>query len=167
MKRDICSIFIILFLVSILCSCSHHVEPKGKNGQGVASPACIIYKTRSDYAQQVPVILNAGKTAITSYPDIKDIYYQGKLAYPTRLDDGFLLDNRGIGPNVAFLDYTYEEYSKLVQTPTIDQLFSHILEKDPLTEMYKCGKRIDYHDIENDLNKLITSGKLNSCEKIK
>jgi hypothetical protein len=167
MKRHIRRINPIIFLVLFLFSCSHHIDPKGKNGQGISSPACIIYKTRADYSQHVPVILNADRTAITSYPDIKDVYYQGKFAFPTRLSGGFLLDNRGIGPNVAFLDYTYEEYSKLGQTPSIDQLFSHILEKDPLTEMYKCGRRIDYHDIENELNRLIISGKLNSCEKIK
>jgi hypothetical protein len=83
------------------------------------------------------------------------------------LNDGFLLDNRGIGPNVAFLSITYEQYSKMVKTPSSEELFELIIDKDPLKEMYQCGNRSKYPDIENDLNTLISSGKLKSCKKLK
>ena len=102
-----------------------------------------------------------------SYPDIKDIYYNGKLSYPTVLSNGYLLDNRGIGPEVAFLDYTYEDYSKLNATPPASELMKHLLDKDPLSEMYQCGLRSQYNDIEQDLNTIISSGKLKTFKKLK
>lgn len=111
--------------------------------------------------------LSADKDKIVSYPDIRDIYYNGKLSEPTFLADSFLLDNRGIGPQVAFLSYTYEEYSKLQATPPATDLMKMLLNKDPLVEMYQCGLRSQYTDIEKELNTLITSGKLNTCKKLK
>ena len=154
-------------------SCSYHVSSHGsaaaaKEGPvAVNSPPCIIYRTKSDYSMNVPVILSADKSKIVSYPDIKDIYYNGKLSLPTLLENGFLLDNRGIGLQVAFLDYTYEEYRKLSSTPPATDLMNIIIDKDPLIEMYQCGRRSQYTDIEHELNILITSGKLNTCKKLK
>ena len=157
----------------LFISCSHHVSSPGsaatskKGTITVNSPPCIIYRTRSDYSRYVPVTLSADKSKIDSYPDIKDIYYNGKLSVPTPLANGFLLDNRGIGLQVAFLDYTYEEYSKLSSTPPATDLMSRLLDKDPLVEMYQCGRRSQYTNIEQELNVLITSGKLNTCKKLK
>jgi hypothetical protein len=162
-----------LFAGLLLISCSHHVSPSGsaaaskKGTVGVSSPPCIIYRTRSDYSMYVPVTLSADKSKIVSYPDIKDIYFNGKLSVPSLLADGFLLDNRGIGLEVAFLSYTYEEYSRLSSTPPAMDLMSLLLDKDPLVEMYQCGQRNQYADIEQELNVLITSGKLNTCKKLK
>jgi hypothetical protein len=157
----------------LFMSCSHHVSSHGsaavskKGTVAVNSPPCIIYRTRSDYSMYVPVTLSADKSKIVSYPDIKDIYYNGKLSLPTFLANGFLLDNRGIGLQVAFLEYTYEEYSKLSSTPPATDLMSLLMDKDPLIEMYQCGRRSQYTDIEHELNVLITSGKLNTCKKLK
>ena len=105
----------------------------------IAGPRCIVYKTKADYSQLVPVILSFDKSKVVSYPDVKDIYYNGKLAYPTQLIDGYLLDNRGIGSEVAFLKLNYEEYSRLIVTPHAEDLLKMIIDKDPLTEMYECG----------------------------
>jgi len=92
-----------------------------------AFPPVLIYKTKADYYYHVPVVLTPDKKGLASYPGVKDIYFNGDYAYPVRLHDGFLLDNRGIGPNVAFLTYTYEEYGKLNQ----DALSYRINEQDP------------------------------------
>ena len=157
----------------LFMSCSYHVSSHGsaaaaKEGPvAVNSPPCIIYRTKSDYSMNVPVILSADKSKIVSYPDIKDIYYNGKLSVPTFLANGFLLDNRGIGLQVAFLDFTYEEYSKLSSTPPATDLMNILIDKDPLIEMYQCGRRSQYADIEQELNVLIISGKLNTCKKLK
>jgi hypothetical protein len=129
-------------------------------------PFVIIYKTKKDYSENVPVTLNDDKTKITSYPGIKDIFYNGKLALPTKLNDGFLLDNRGINKDVAFLNMTYEEYSKLKEIPLIKDLMKMIIDKDPLTEMYNCGSRSQYKDIANDLNKIISDNQINRFKKI-
>ena len=163
---------VILFLFSgiLFVSCSRHVAPKGSAqtaGARIPSPPCIVYRMRADYSRNVPVILSADRSSITSYPDIKDVWYNGKLAYPTPLVNGYYLDNRGIGPGVAFLDYTYDEYSKLGSTPPASELMKHILAKDPLEEMYQCGLRGQYTDIEKELVAIISSGKLNSYPKLK
>jgi hypothetical protein len=115
----------------------------------------------------VPVMLSNDRSSIVSYPDRKDLYYKGDLAYPTRLHDGFLLDNRGIGANVAFLSLTYETYSKLDRTPSLPELINLIIDKDPLTEMYQCGNRGQYSDPEKDLNDIIDARKFESCRKLK
>jgi hypothetical protein len=173
MQKTALSFVLIAVLLFVFSSCRRNVAQKSDSpgtstsGQSVASAPCIIYKTKADYSHNVPVILNDKRTGISSYPGRKDIYIKDELAYPTLLADGFLLDNRGIGPNVAFLDYTYEEYSKLEKTPSVDELMKHILDQDPLTVMYQCGNRHNYQDIENDMNKMIREGNLGSCKKLK
>jgi hypothetical protein len=157
----------------IMDSCSRNSSPSGdsssgKSQQGQTSLAsCIIYKTRSDYSRNIPVTLSEDKTKIVSYPDVKDVYYNGELACPAKLEDGFLLDNRGIGPNVAFLSFTYEEYSKLGKTPSSSELYEKIVDKDPLTEMYRCGNRNEYKNLVGDLNRIILEGKLESFTRLK
>ena len=111
--------------------------------------------------------MNAEKTRLASFPDVTDIYRNGELAYPTALMDGYLLDNRGIGPNVAFLTLTYDDYRKLGKTPSAEELMNNILERDPLTEMYQCGNRSQYTDLVTELNHLISSGKMAECKKLK
>ncbi|MBE0647863.1 MAG: hypothetical protein IH596_08770 [Bacteroidales bacterium] len=133
----------------------------------MALAPCIIYKTKADYKTYVPVSLSRDKTWITSYPDVADIRAQGQSAYPEELTNGFLLDNRGIGPDVAFLSVTYEAFAKQPKNPNADDLFRQLLEKDPLLEMYQCGHRNQYNDIIRELNEMIDSGKLSECKKIK
>jgi len=173
-SRSILGIISFYLSVSLLLlSCSHQLSPKtddptaSQRAFGVNGPPCIIYRTRSDYSMYVPVSLSSDKDKIVSYPDIKDIYFNDKLSVPTSLADGFLLDNRGIGVQVGFLSYTYEKYSKLSATPNAKDLMGLLLDKDPLVEMYQCGQRSQYKDIEQELNVLITSGKLNTCKKLK
>jgi len=129
------------------------------NTTSVAALAPIlIYKTTKDYSQYVPVIMNAEKTKIITYPDPTDVYYGGKLAYPTLLDNGYFLDNRGIGPNVVFLNYTYEAYSRLKAAPTMEQLMNSLLDKSPLLELWNCGIRDGNKEEVNRLNTLIEKG---------
>jgi hypothetical protein len=52
-------------------------------------------------------------------------------------------------------------------TPSSAELFGLIIDKDPLTVMYQCGNRSGYKDIENELNELITSGKIKTFTKLK
>lgn len=124
----------------------------------------IIYKTKVDYNKNVPVIMSEDKKDIISYPDIKDVYYNGQLAFPTRLERGYLLDNRGISKNTAFLKYTYEEYSRLSETPSKDILKSMILDINPLLEIYSCNS-ISKSNIE-ELNKYINQGLPGICKDL-
>ena len=104
-------------------------------------PHALVYKTKKDYSKNVPVTMNEDKTTIVSYPAPTDIFFNGTFAYPTPLENGYLLDNRGIGPNVAFLDYTYQEYSELKQVPDMKTLIKRIIDRDPFMELWDCGTR--------------------------
>ena len=80
-----------------------------------AMPHVIIYKTTRDYSQNVPVIMDASRQRI-----------------------------RGIGENVAFLSYTYDEYAALKSAPTMQQLLDSIIDRYPLSAITDCGSRSDF-----------------------
>jgi len=157
---------LILFTMLMLtnCHCSRITAkstPLDQNAirtVSAATPPALVYKTRKNYSQYIPVTMNVEKTRIVSYPHPTDIYYKGKLAYPTFLNKGYLLDNRGIGPNVVFLDYTYDAYSRLKEPLTMEQLISHLLDKNPLLELWNCGPRPGFKDEVKELNILIENG---------
>lgn len=166
----------ILFFVCamVLVSCKTKKEAMGKinfthtvtkvNNVQVSSPKIIVYRTTKDYSDNVPIILDETKTQIVSYPAPSDVRYN---PVPTQLDKGYLLDNRGIGKNVVFTSYTYEEYAALEKTPSKEELLAHIIDKDPISEMWQCGYRHQYgSDIVEVLNKLIKKG-FTGCTKIK
>lgn len=121
----------------------------------VASPVVYIYKTRKDYSRLVPVIMDKSRTRIVSYPAPTDLKKGGRLAYPTPLDNGYWLDNRGITPQAAFLSYTYEEYSRLTEVPSVKELETRIVDRQPFTFIMACGRRTDYKDIVKELNEYI------------
>jgi len=123
-----------------------------------ATAPTLVYKTRADYFNRVPVMMNAEKDRIISYPAPTDLFYGNALATPTRLKDSYLLDNRGIGANVAFLKYTYETYSALSKAPALNQLMDSLLDRNPLTELWDCGSRSLYKNEVEELNALIDKG---------
>ncbi|PKL85903.1 MAG: hypothetical protein CVV22_05055 [Ignavibacteriae bacterium HGW-Ignavibacteriae-1] len=131
-------------------------------------PPTLVYKTKNDYNNLVPVILNDDKTEIVSYPHPNDLKLDDGFPNPTILNNGYLLDNRGIGKNVAFLKLTYKEYSELPNPPTLTELYNYIIDKDPLTELCNCGNKSAFTDIEKQLNDLIDNEKLRlTCRTIK
>ena len=121
-------------------------------------PPTIVYKTKSNYNNLVPISLSKDKSRVSSYPSPWDIYYKGELAYPTELNQGYLLDNRGVGPDSVFLDITYEEYSKLNDTPSVEELLNLIKDYHPFLEMYACDPK--YRGEIEELNAIIDQGKL-------
>jgi hypothetical protein len=138
-----------------------------KNTTKVIGPRIIIYKTNTDYFLNVPVNLSADKKTISSYPAITDVYLNGKLAVPTKLEDGFLLDNRGITQDVAFINLTYEQYVALPSTPTSSELQKMIIDSDPLKIMFDCGNRQSYQDIITEINKLILKNDFSNFKRLK
>jgi len=102
-----------------------------------------------------------------SYPAPLDLFRNGSLAYPTALAKGFLLDNRGVSPNTAFLKMTYEEYSKLKDVPDLDVLFKQILDKDPMNEVYSLGNRNRFKDEVAEINSIIVHDQLGQYKKLK
>lgn len=143
-------------------------KPTPQTGQpsSVASPTVYIYKMKADYSHHVPVLMDQARNRIVSYPHPKDLFIGGELCLPTPLVQGYWLDNKGINPQVAFLKYTYEEYSKFPQAPSIETLMENILDKNPLIEIHACGKRTDYIHIVEELNQKIEQVKLSSFPTI-
>ena len=168
MKRIILwSSVILSSLVILSCGSAKKTETMKPNQENfLTGPKVIIYKTNKDYSNLVPIILSNDKKSIESYPDIKDVYFNGTLAYPTRLHKGYWLDNRGISVNVAFINQTYEAYSKLPKTPKPEELMTMIVDYQPLIEMYSCGSRSSYQDIEQELNKKIDAEDFSTFRKL-
>ena len=167
-------IVIILSTIAFtfLLACSNPTQTRENNPQvstGISAtgPDAIIYKTKADYNNLVPVILNDEKTEIVSFPAPKDLKYKGKPAIPTVLAGGFLLDNRGIGINVAFLDISYEDYMDLEKTPSVDDLKAMIIDKDPLIVMFNCGKRQLLKNEVEELNIYILDNDFSKFTKLK
>lgn len=145
-------------LILIICFCVACVSQK-QFSFSVGQPT-LVYKTKQNYDKLVPILLSDDKTEIIAYPAPTDVYYQGKLALPTKLKKGYLLDNRGIGKNVAFIKLTYQEYAKLDKAPSLTELYAMIVDKEPLLEIYNCGNRASFSRLVKQLNQIIEQGKL-------
>lgn len=127
----------------------------------------LIYKTKNDYYLKVPIILSEDKKTIVSYPHPSDLNINGKYCLPTKLEGGYLLDNRGVNFNVVFIKMDYVDYSKLNTPPEMKELFNMIIDIDPLIELYDCGLRSKFKDIEKELNAKIIEAKFAEFKKIK
>lgn len=170
------SILILAIMISFI-SCCRKVQQNTTPVTGSVptydsldfiGPPTIIYKTNKDYYDKVPVTLSEDKSKVISYPDIKDVYYEGQLSLPTRMSNGYLLDNRGISQNVAFISMTYQEYAALDKTPDPDELMKYIIDDEPIAEMYNCGNRYQFTSgVVTEVNTIIGTGKLGSCKKMK
>ena len=138
-----------------------------KKQETIAVPEnVIIYKTRNDYYQNVPVTLNREKSRLVSFPAPSDVYYQGELALPIELKDGYLLDRMGIGPNSAFTSYSYQKYADLDNPPPIDEIYDSLIDEDPFLEIYDCGNKKNEENLIGVLNKMIDE-EFKDCERIK
>ncbi|QMU28074.1 hypothetical protein [Adhaeribacter radiodurans] len=130
-----------------------------------AGPPTIVYKTKQDYTDKVAVILTLDKTGIASYPHPQDIAKRGNKVKPLMLADGYLLDNQGINQNVAFTSYTFEQYAALPQAPSLEELKTRIIDKEPLQYMCHCGNRNQFTSLETTLNSFIAQ-KLAPCKTL-
>ena len=130
-------------------------------------PHVKVYKTKSDYNDLVPVTLSEDGNSLVSYPHQSDLMRGGELRTPTKLKKGYLLDNRGIGPQTAFLDMTYRSFTVQKASPDAERIMKLIKEKNPMLELYDCGLESSYTDKISQLNQLIEDGDLNTvCKKI-
>lgn len=134
----------------------------------VTGPQAIVYKTKKNYRNLVPVMLSDDKSQIVSYPAPSDLKTEDGLATPAKLSKNYWLDNRGIGKNVAFLSMTYKEYAELKEVPSTTAMYQMIVDKDPLVSLCECGLRSQYKNPVKELNKLIKKKKLKTkCTTVK
>jgi hypothetical protein len=160
---------ILLFIAIVISSCSSKkkkalsFEPKYMPG-----PNAIIYKTKGNYNHLVAVTLSADKSEIVSYPHPSDINPDILLVQPTELNKGYLLDNRGINENVAFLKISYKEFIQLAEMPSLKSMYEMIVDKDPIDKMCNCGHKDSIENMVAKINYLIDKNKLEEvCKKIK
>ena len=142
----------LLFLVSLMLSCNATIM---SSESSEALPSAIVYKTTGDYYQLVPITLNEAGDKVVSYPAPSDLFTNGKLALPVKLENGYLFDQRGINTNTAFTSYTYDEYSQMESAPSTKELLNSISSSHPFVEIYNCGKINEFKDPVKDLNRLI------------
>lgn len=127
---------------------------RGGSQKSAAVAMTRIYKTNGDYADLVPVTLNASRTELISYPAPGDL----KGAEPVKLDGGFLLDNRGVGVNTAFTRWTYAEYSAMPSAPSAKEIMANIIPEARITEIYEMPFAVGTPDAARRCNELIAAG---------
>lgn len=154
----------ITTLVVALASCKATTTAQ----QTAAQPAVVVYKTKGNYDNFVPVVLSDDKSRVVSYPAPSDLQVGDKYSTPTVLHSGYLLDNRGVGKNTAFLKLTYGQYAAMESAPSLEEMYAMIIDKNPMTELYNCGTPSDYKNIETELNTLIDGNQLKKkCKRLK
>lgn len=152
----------LLFLLTMILSCN---ATKMNSDFTKALPSAIVYKTTGDYYQLVPITLNKTRDKVVSYPAPSDLYTDGKLALPVKLENGYLFDQRGINANTAFTSFTYETYSQMESAPSTSELIKSITDPNPFEEIYNCGKINEFKDPVKDLNRLIRK-KFKGCTSL-
>lgn len=151
--------FVYLLPVVLFSSCSMTKQNTlGKSGVTPIysmEPHVLVYKTKKKFDKLVPIILSDDKSEIISYPHPTDLKRGDMFLTPLKLKKGYLLDNKGINPNVAFLKWTYGEYSEFESAPDLKTLMDNVIEKNPLLELCDCGNRSVFNDEIKQLNYLI------------
>ncbi|MCM1255227.1 MAG: hypothetical protein NC221_03810 [Duncaniella sp.] len=104
----------------------------GGSHPGAAIPKVKIYKTNGDYDDLVPITLDTSRAKVVSFPAPTDL---SEESIPVKLNDGFLLDRRGVGMNTAFTHYTYKEYMALPEAPTPSELLAAVISNARITEI--------------------------------
>jgi hypothetical protein len=150
------------------CKCSQPVAKTITPVFNSTGPAMVIYKTKKDYSLYIPVTLSDDGSRIVSYPAPTDVMINDKLTTPSALINGYWLDNRGINMHTAFINITYEAFSKLNEAPSLDKMYAMIIDKNPFTEFYACGLKAAFgDDYVANLNKYIAAGGLQKCNCLK
>lgn len=159
---------LILILISLSACMIQNKKALKPDFSSLSAQHILVYKTKFNYNNLVPVLLSNDKTEIISYPNPRDLIVGSGYSLPTILNNDYLLDNRGIGINVAFLKLTYEEYSELKEAPSMKELYSYILDKSPLQELCDCGNKNVFSDIEKELNIIIDKNQIRiTCKPLK
>jgi hypothetical protein len=147
------------------CAGMKTARKPGQDPADASQPPVYIYQTKADYHRFVPIGLSDDRKSVVSYPDPSDLRYG---IPPEKLARGFWLDTRGIGLQVAYTNYTYQEYAALSSPPSLDTLLSRLADADPLTRFCHCGNWNEFKDIKKELNQLIRKGQLETrCKVLK
>lgn len=166
----IISSLLLGFLGVITLSCNKKaviIAPQSSsatiNSSVAMLPKAKIYRTNGDYDKNVPITLNQERNKVVSYPAPSDI---GEFCTPVPLDNGFLLDRRGITATSAFINMTYSDYAALENAPRPSELLEMVIPDARVTEIYLLPYRVGEAQKEiPQINLLIKDG-MKDCEKI-
>lgn len=157
---------LLLLGLSACCGSRNAVTPADMAAE--RTRPLMVYSTRQDVHDKVPVGLSDDKQHIISYPQPKDLMLEGKLRLPTKLAKGYWLDNKGIGLNTGFLKMTYAEYAALPSAPSVADLEAALLDRDPLESLCDCGTRGTMADPVKAIGDMLKSGGLRQgCKVLK
>lgn len=118
----------------------------------------VIYKTRGDYRELVPIQLAADGATIVSYPSRFDLGNPGAFTTPLSLEGGYLVDRRGVGPHTVFLKLTYAEYYALPNDPSASELLGLVLDKEPFTFLAVCDRGYFTTKSQEEFERYIAEG---------
>lgn len=118
----------------------------------------IIYRTKADYSQLVPITLSEDGQQVVSYPAPTDLMRGQDYTLPTPLADGWLLDNRGITPHSVFIRLSYAEYGALERSPSTEELLQLVVDPNPFVSIVLCDRQQIDDPTPKKLNRYITEG---------
>ncbi|CCX43087.1 putative uncharacterized protein [Prevotella sp. CAG:1031] len=110
-----------------------------QTSQATFMPQALAYKTNAPALDNVPVTLNDARTSIVSFPAPTDINEKSR---PLPLEGGWLLDRRGISPNSAFTNYTYQRYAVLPHAPSTRTLLEAVMPDIRVTDIISLPMKI-------------------------
>ena len=122
----------------------------------------VIYKTKNDYSNLVPIQLSEDKQTIIAYPAPEDLVQHGNKN-AIQLKNGYLIDLVGVSKNTVFTVFTLDAYQKM-QTPSLDDFKKNIIDINPFSEMYVCNHNYTISEIEKIINDSTFSS---ICSKVK
>lgn len=142
--------------------CSFPVNTNEHQEKTMDTRKWVIYKTKNEYSNLVPIQLSEDKQTIIAYPSPEDlVQYGNKNA--VQLKNGYLLDLVGVSKNTVFTSFTLEAYQKM-QTPSLDDFKKNIIASDPFTEMYMCTQSYTIAELEKMIQ---DSSFISVCTKVK
>lgn len=101
--------------------------------------ALVIYKTKKNYSNLVPVTLSSDKKRIVGFPHPVDLKNDSSCNYPTLLFNGYWIDNIGITVNTGYINISLEDYSNLNAPPSVNEMMSKLVDESPFLEIWNCG----------------------------
>lgn len=129
--------------ILLLASCSKKntepaPEPEIKLEQHITGgapsqfiPKATIFKMNGPYENNVAVTLGAdGK--LTYYPAPTDLTVNSE---PFELGDGWWLNRQGLGANSVFTKWTFDEYRKMKNVPSREEIMDAIIPGSGVTEI--------------------------------
>lgn len=158
----------IALLLCLSAGCAGRKATATAEGMAERTRPLMVYRTKQDLHDKVPVGLSEDRQHILSYPQPKDLLLDGKLRLPTKLAKNHWLDNKGVSLNTGFLRMTYAEYAALQEAPPLAEMEAMLMDRDPLESLCDCGLRGTMADPVKEINGLLKKNLLRErCKVLK